>query len=211
MGGRGVGFDSAAWLVGLMNSVMASRDRPEFLRAYLEVIERWNRRRMAVVLDQGVDLFVRRGWYEGTSFWSPESYRRFLLPILKREAAVVHQAGAKFAYIMTAGSLQFVDLILEAGVDVVLGLEDVQDHGMDFAAMKSAARGRLGLWGGVNGFVTIEQGSDHEIRSRTTRALEQLGPDGFILSPVDNVCDTSEETWRKTLLFIETWKRAVGA
>ncbi|MBN2584171.1 MAG: hypothetical protein JXL80_14000 [Planctomycetes bacterium] len=210
-GGRGVGWDSAAWLVGLTNALLASRERPEFLEAYLSVIEAWNRGRMEIILDQGVDLFIRRGWYEGTSFWSPSLFRRFLLPGLKREAALAHEAGARFGYIMTVGSLQFVDMLLEAGVDVVLGVEDVQDRGMDFTALKRAVAGRMGLWGGVNGFVTIEQGSDDEIRQATARALETLGPDGFILSPVDNVRDTSAETWRKTMLFVDTYRRVVGA
>lgn len=211
VGGRGVGFDSAAWLVGLSNAVLAMRDRPEFLESYLATIEAWNRGRMELVLNQGVDLFLRRGWYEGTSFWSPTLYRRFLLPVLQREVDLVHQAGARFGYIMTVGSLQLVDMLLEAGVDVVLGVEDVQDRGMDFLAMKAACRGRMGLWGGVNGFVTIEEGSDEDIRRATTRALESLGPDGFILSPVDNVRDTSAETWRKILLFIDAYHRLVGA
>ena len=211
VGGRGVGFDSAAWLVGLTRAVLAMRDRPEFLAGYLGAIERWNRRRMALVLDEGVDLFVRRGWYEGTDFWSPALYRRFLLPPLKREAELVHQAGAKFGYIMTVGSLQLVDLILEAGVDVLIGIDDVQDRGMDFAAMKAACRGRMGLWGGVNGFVTVEQGRDDDVRAATRRAIETLGPDGFVLSPVDNVRDGSAETWRKTLLLIDTYRQLTGA
>jgi len=210
VGSRGVGSDSVAWLMGLTNAVMATRGRPEFLEAYLGVIEKWNRRRMEIILDQEVDLFVRRGWYEGASFWSPSLYRRFLLPGLKREVEMAHQAGAKFGYIMTVGSLQFVDILLEAGVDVVLGVEDVQDRGMDLAAMKQRAKGRMGLWGGVNGFVTIEEGTDEAIRVATIRALETLGPDGFILSPVDNICDRSAETWRKTMLFIDTYKQLVG-
>jgi len=211
VGGRGVAFDSAAWLVGLMNSVLATRERPEFLTAYLETIEAWNRRRMELVLDQGVDLFIRRGWYEGTSFWSPQLYRRYLLPGLKREAALAHQAGAKFGYIMTAGSLQFVEMLLEAGVDVVQGVEDVQDHGMDFAAIKAACRGRMGLWGGVNGFVTLERGTDEDVRRAVARAMKTLGPDGFILSPVDNVRDTSAETCRRTLVLMESYRELAGA
>lgn len=205
-GGWGVGADATAWLFGLTNAVMAAVDRPGFLDAFLDVIETWNRRRMEIMLEVGVDLFVRRGWYEGTSFWSPELYRRFLLPRLAREVELAHQAGAKFGYIMTVGALQFVDLLTEAGVDVLIGVDDVQDHGMDFRALKDTARGRLGLWGGVNGFVTIEEGTDAEIRSATERATETLGPDGFILSPVDNIRDTSEATWRRVRLFIDTWK-----
>ena len=208
-GGWGIGADSAGWLTGLTNAVMAGVDQPEFLEAFLAEVEQWNRWRMEVILDEGVDLFVRRGWYEGTSFWSPGSFRRFLLPGLKREVDLTHQAGAKFGYIMTVGSLQFAQMIIEAGVDVIIGLEDVQDHGMNLAAMKQAVAGKAGLWGGVNGFVTIEEGDDEHIRTATAAALDALGPDGFILSPVDNVRDCSEETWRKTMLFIDVWKDCV--
>ena len=81
---------------------------------------------------------------------------------------------------------------------------------MGLAAMKQRAKGRMGLWGGVNGFVTIEEGTDEAIRAATIRALETLGPGGFILSPVDNICDQSAETWRKTMLFIDTYKQLVG-
>jgi len=205
-GGWGIAGDSAAWLLGLTNAVLAGVDQPEFLEAFLAEVEHWNRRRMEVILEEGVDLFVRRGWYEGTSFWSPKSYRRFLLPALKREVRLAHQAGAKFGYIMTVGSLQFAEMILEADVDVIIGIDDVQDHGMDLPAMKRAVAGKAGLWGGVNGFVTIEEGDDEQIRAATTAALGALGPEGFILSPVDNVRDCSDETWRKVLLFIDIWK-----
>ena len=204
--GWGIAADATAWLSGLTDTVMAAVDRPEFLEALLEVIGNWNRRRMAIMLTEGVDLFVRRGWYEGTSFWSPGLYRRFLLPRLLEEVELAHQAGAKFGYIMSVGSLQFADILAESGVDVVIGVEDVQDRGMDLAALKAKTRGKTALWGGVNGFVTIERGSDDEIRAATTRALETLGPDGFILSPVDNIRDTSAEVWRKVELFIDTWK-----
>ncbi len=208
--GWGIGADALAWVFGLTNAIMAAVDRPEFLAELLGVIERWNRRRMAVLLDVKPDLFVRRGWYEGTSFWSPALFREFILPSLKREAALAHEAGAKFGYIMTVGANQFADLLVEAGVDVVIGVDDVQDHGMDFKALKKKSRGKLALWGGVNGFVTIEDGDEKMIRKATQDALAALGPDGFILSPVDNIRLHTDDVWRKTLFFIDCWKRAVS-
>ncbi|KPK85360.1 MAG: hypothetical protein AMJ81_03715 [Phycisphaerae bacterium SM23_33] len=205
-GGWGVAAEAAAWLMGLTNAVLAAVDRPAFFEAFLEVVGRWNRRRMEVLLEAGVDLFIRRGWYEGTSFWSPALYRRFLLPGLKAEVELAHQAGARFGYVMSVGALQFAELLMEAGVDVVIGVEDVQDRGMDLAALKARVKGKMALWGGVNGFVTIERGDDEAIRSATVRAMATLGPDGFILSPVDNIRDPSAEVWRKVGVFIETWK-----
>jgi hypothetical protein len=62
------------------------------------------------------------------------------------------------------------------------------------------------LWGGVNAFLTVERGTTGDIHDAVNGALEALGPDGFILSPVDNVRDTSEEVWRSTLALIDAWK-----
>ena len=63
----------------------------------------------------GVDLAIQRGWYSSTEFWSPRLFRRFLLPHLQAMAALVHGAGARFAYTMTTGVLPLADLLLEAG------------------------------------------------------------------------------------------------
>jgi hypothetical protein len=81
---------------------------------------------------------------------------------------------------------------------------------MRFPKLKQKLRGRIALWGGVNGFLTIEDGSEDDIRRATAAALATLGPDGFILSPVDNVRNPSEATWRKVLAFIAARKQAVG-
>jgi hypothetical protein len=208
--GRGVGADALAWIFGLTNAVLAAVDRPDFLDELLDVIFRWNRRRMEIMLEPAPDLFIRRGWYEGTSFWSPTLFRRFLLPRIQSEARLAHEAGSRFGYIMTVGGNQFAGLLVESGVDVLIGVDDVQDHDMNFTELKQKLQGRIALWGGVNGFLTIEEGSEDGIRKATAAALKTLGPDGFILSPVDNIRNPSEPTWRKVLCFIDAWKRAVG-
>ena len=207
-GGWGVGADALAWIFGLTNAVLTAIDRPDFLDELLEVIHRWNLTRMTLLLEAGLDLFVRRGWYEGTSFWSPGLYRRFILPRVKTEVDLAHEAGAKFGYIMTVGANQFADLLVEAGVDVVIGVEDVQDRGMNLAELKGKLGGKIALWGGVTGFLHIEEGTEADSRDATMRALDALGPDGFILSPVDNIRDSSEAVWHKVLSFIDAWKNA---
>lgn len=219
-GGWGVGADALAWLCGLQSSVMVAVDQPELLDAILDVVSAWNRWRMEVILDAKPDLFVRRAWYEGTDFWSPALYRRFFLPRLAAEVVMAHQAGAKFAYILTSGSMPLLDLIIEAGVDVLVGVDPVQGKGTDMAEMKrrtaafdelrppraGRGAGKMALWGGVNGFLTVERGTEADIRKAVRLALDTLGPDGFILSPVDNVRDTSEGTWQNTMALIEAWR-----
>ena len=205
--GWGVGADALGWLCGLQNAVMFALDSPEFLNALLDIIYEWNRRRMELMLEVGLDLFIRRAWYEGTAYWSPRLFRRFLLPRITAEAELVHQAGAAFGYIMSVGGLQFADLLLESGIDVLIGLDPVQDRGMDMAALKAAVGSELCLWGGVNGFVTVERGTKTQIRKAVRTALKTLGPAGFILSPVDNVRDPSDRVWQNVLALIDAWKK----
>jgi hypothetical protein len=205
--GWGVGADALGWLCGLQNAVIFALERPEFLDAVLDAVSRWNRRRMELMLETEPDLFIRRAWYEGTSYWSPGLFRRFLLPRVQEEADLAHEAGAAFGYIMTVGGLEFAELLLEAGIDVLIGVDPIQDRGMDMAALKRAVDGRMCLWGGINGFVTVERGTEREVRRAVQKAMEALGPAGSILSPVDNVRDTSERTWRNVLALIDAWKQ----
>ena len=59
----------------------------------------------------------------------------------------------------------------------------------------------------INGFITIETGDQASIEKGVIEALDTLGPDGYILSPVDNVRDPSDQVWENVLVFINTWKK----
>ena len=121
---------------------------------------------------------------------------------------MAHQAGAKFGYIMTSGSMPLLDMFVEAGLDVLIGVDPIQGKGTDLAMMKRKLKGKVCLWGGVNGFVTVERGSKAEVREAVYDAIRTLAPEGgFILSPVDNIRDTSQETWENVIAMIEMWEK----
>ena len=205
--GWGVGLEAGVWLCGLERLVWAGIDEPVFVDEFAEMAHEWNVSRMRPVLEAGVDLFVRRGWYEGTAFWSPEQFRRFVLPSLKVEADLAHAAGARFAYVHTVATMPVLHDLIEAGVDVLIGVDPVQGRETDLAAIREATRGRLCLWGGVNGFVTVETRAEADVRREVREALEFLGPEGLILSPVDNVTDPSERVWRNVEALVDEWQR----
>ena len=208
VGEWGVLFDAASWLCGMEEVVMAAIDRPAYVEELFSIIAQWNRRRMEVMLDEGVDLFIRRGWYETTDFWSPDLYRRFILPHLKEDARTVHEAGSKLALITTSAYTPLLDMYLEAGIDVLIGLDPVQDVRADFALTKQKLGGKVCLWGGVNGFVTVEQGTTEDVRKATREAMQVLAPGGgFILSPVDNVTVDSEPVWANVHALIDEWRK----
>jgi len=204
--GWGVGLEAAAWLCGYDGMIWAAVDRPEWLNRLVQIIHEWNVTRMQAMMAPGIDLFLRRGWYEGADFLSPQHFRRFVLPYLHEEVRLAHQAGAKFAFINTSGTMPILDMLMEAGVDALVGVDPVQGKGTDLAQMRRKTRGRMALWGGVNGFVTVERGSAQEVAEAVELAMSALGPQGFILSPVDNVVDTSEQTRRNIETFLEAWR-----
>jgi uroporphyrinogen-III decarboxylase len=206
--GWGVGLEAGCWLCGIQNLILHAVDQPDFVEELTSAIAQWNQRRMNVVLDAGIDLFVRRGWYEGTDFWSPPLFERFVKPHLAVEAALAHGAGARFGYIMTSGSMALAEQIKSAGVDVLIGVDPVQGKGTDMARMKQRFGGSVALWGGVNGFLTIERGTEPAVAEAVRAALATLGPAGFILSPVDNVRDTSEASWRNVRALVRAWQEA---
>ena len=184
---RGVGLEAACWLCGIKNLILQSIDNEEFVAELADLLHEWNRQRMEVFLDAGVHLLIRRGWYEGTDFWSPALFRKFVFPYLAKEIEMAHQAGAYFGYITTSGTMPLLDMLLELGLDVLIGVDPIQGKGTDMALMKEKLKGKIGIWGGVNGFVTVERGSKSEVKEAVDKAIEILAPGGgFILSPVDN-------------------------
>ena len=209
-GGWGVGADMVGWLCGLEKMIYLAVDEPEFLEALFEVIGEWNRERMAIILESGVDLYIRRGWYECCQFWSPALYRRFILPHLKREAEMAHQAGCKFGYIMTMSTGPLLDMFVEAGIDVLIGVDPSPAARNDLLLMKEKLRGKVCLWGGIDAAHTVELGTAEEVRHETERALQLLGPDGFILSPVDNLTVDTPQTWSNLRIVIKTWQEFSG-
>ncbi|MCC7262990.1 MAG: hypothetical protein IT369_10750 [Candidatus Latescibacteria bacterium] len=209
-GGWGVGSDALAWFCGLEQAVMMALDQPGFFAELLGLIAAWNRPRMQAFLDFGVDLFVRRAWYEGVDFWSPALFRQFFFPILREEVELAHQAGARYGYILTSGSMPLHDQLLELGIDVLIGPDPVQGKGTDLGQMAAQLRGRMCTWGGINGFITVELGTKEEIDAAVRAAVGTLGPGGFILSPVDNVRDPSDLVWEKVLSLIAAWKKYRG-
>ncbi len=206
-GGWGVGGDMVGWLCGLERMVLLTADEPQLLEDLLAMIAAWNEARMRVVLEAGVDLYIRRGWYEGADFWSPALYRRFLLPQIQREAQLAHEYDTLFGYIMTTGALPMLDNMLAAQIDVLLGADPLQ-HGKDpLATMRDKLVGKVCLWGGINGAITVEGGSEDEVRQAVYRALETMyAVHGFILSPVDNITEITLNAWHNVDVLVAAWK-----
>lgn len=155
------------------------------------------------------DMIWRRGWYETTEFWTPEAHREIIAPTIRKEVELVHQAGKKFGYIITSAFLPMLDDILDTNIDALIGLDPAQGKGTELDTVKTRfIEKKKTIWGGVSGAITVEQGTEQETEAAVIDAMERLGKGGgFVLSPVDNVREDTDNAWRNTHTFIETWKK----
>jgi uroporphyrinogen decarboxylase len=201
-------IDAAIQIAGVEALIMAAIEDPGYLEEFFSIMWDRNMLRMEIILDEKPELFIRRGWYENMSFWSPDMFGRFMKPYIEKETRWAHDAGAKYAYINTCSYMPILDEIIGAGVDVLIGVDPVEDKRLDMAALKEKATGRLCLWGGGNGFVTVENGAPEQIRGEVRAAMDILAPGGgFILAPIDNVRELSDRAMENSKIFINAWKQ----
>jgi uroporphyrinogen-III decarboxylase len=206
IGGWGVGMDMANWLCGMQGLMMQAIINTDFVEDLLEMIHQWNMERMNLVLSGNPDIYVRRAWYEGCDFVLPDFYQRVILPRLKKEVDLAHEHGVKFGYICSSGLNPMLEFHKEAGFDVLIGVDPVQGSHTDIKLVKKSYDNDISIWGGVSGAVTVEMGSEDEIKTAIRKAVDELGPEGFILSPVDNITIDNPKTWKNVKTFIQEWQ-----
>jgi hypothetical protein len=135
------------------------------------------------------------------------NWRRFIQPILKKDVELAHQMGAKFGYILTSNAIKLIEPIIESGVDVLIGIDP---HQYDLVILAKQAEGKLCVWGGVNGHLTVEKGAQADIRKEVDQVMNLFtGKGGFILSPVDNIREYTPEIEANVQTLIKAWKRNV--
>jgi len=197
------GVDSIIWLSGVEGAVIMAMQNPNFFQQFVDVMFALDKRRTEIMLDiGGIDMVVQRGWYSSTDFWSPALFRRFILPHLKELVSMVHQAGLRFAYVMTTGVMPMLEMLKEADIDLLYFVDPAQDK-VDLKLLKKQLGGKFTLAGGVSSSLTLKKGSPKEIREAVHNAVDALGPDGFILSPVDALFP--DTPWESVETMIESW------
>jgi len=198
------GADGAIWLCGVEPAIFMAVDAPDFFEELLDIIHVYDKRCCELVMEEGVDMIVHRGWYQTTRFWSPDMFDRFIAPNLKRLVDMAHENDTKFAYTMSSGMMPLLDRFKDIGIDLLYHLDPVQG-GADLAVVKQKLHGHVAVLGGMNSSVTVGRGDRDEIRNAVFHAVETLGPGGgFILNPVD--CLYPDAPPENIEALIEAWR-----
>ena len=147
------GFDvTHSWMMGTENLLIAMLEEPEMVT---DMFDTYLNRCMALfgrIWDAGYH-FDEISWpddmgYKGSTFFSPETYRKMLKPFHKRAADWAHERGV-YAHLHSCGDIMtLLDDVVDTGVDALNPLEI--KAGMEPLTIKQKWGGRLTLHGGIN-------------------------------------------------------------
>jgi len=174
------------WM-GTENLSYAWYDEPAMIEEMMEFITDFTIETSRPVFAAGVkpdyvfineDLSMKNG-----PLLSPDMYRRFILPQMKRLVSFLKSSGVRWVIVDTDGNCELViPHFLEAGVDAIWPMERASD--MDPLALRRRFGHDLRLWGGVDKRVLAR--SFTEIDSHL-RSLQPLIADGGFIPSVDHL------------------------
>ena len=193
-------FEIYCQLRGLEQSLMDILIAPDYVNAVLDRLEETQtimiRRLLERVGDKlGMVMISDDMGNQKGLMISPDSYRQYFHPRMKRWCNLIHSFGVKAFFHSDGGCEPLIPLLIEEGIDVLNPIQHVCP-GMAMKKLKAKYGDRLIFHGGVENQKILPFGTPDEVRRETRDCLESLGPDGYICcschyvqagTPVENV------------------------
>lgn len=136
-----------------------------------------------IEVELGVDALVLADdyAYKTGPFFSPETFKRLVLPLLKREVSAFKKLGVRVIHHSDGYIVPLLPLLIEAGVDAVHSLEPAA--GVDIGWVKEKYGDRLVLVGNIDCDTLLPSAPPHEVGRVVGETIAKAGRDGgYILS-----------------------------
>ncbi len=172
--GEALGFDNALKYI---------YTNPSFLRKVLDDSTEYVVELGKASIDLGAEIVLE--WddyaYRHGPMMSPKHWKEFIFPCLKRVADEFHQKGA-FLMVHSDGDIRLLmDMIIEAGVDIIQPLQP--DAGMDIIEVAERWGDDICLVGNIDVARLLPFGTPQEVAESAKRAIRAAAPSGgYMLS-----------------------------
>ncbi len=192
------------WLTDTIKTIISFSDGLDYINEFLSIIHSWQMKNLEMVLDIGVDVVTRFGYYDIPDFWGVEYFKKLLAPRMDEEAELCHQRGAWLSQQQSEGLTQQVEIYKNMKVDILRDVDPIQGH-EDLALLKRELGDKKTLWGGIN-LLELEGDQRVDVDKMVKNAMDAMAPGGgFVLYPIPGVY--AEAKWEYVLEMIEAWKR----
>jgi len=193
------------WLTDAEQTMCTFVDDPNYVGRFLQIIHDWQMKLLEMVLDVGVDMVTRFGYYDTPDFWGVRHFERFLRPLMDREAETCEQAGAVLSQQQSMGVCTQLEVYKRMKVHVIRDVDPVQGA-EDMALLKRELGTTKTLMGGINCDVFLVRAERDEVDRHVRDTLELMAPGGrFILHPIPGVY--AGVPWEKVLWLIDSWRK----
>jgi uroporphyrinogen decarboxylase len=179
-------FERAWTLRGMENLLMDMVLHPDFVCEFLNRIADYNIAQVGEALRYDIDaVYFGDDWGQQQGLiMGPESWRKFLYPVLDRMYRVVSEAG-KFVMIHSCGDVdELFDDLIAIGLNC---FNPFQPEVMDVFGLLERYRGRLAFHGGLSTQRTLPYGSVEDVKRETSRLLDRGIKGGYIFAPAHDV------------------------
>jgi uroporphyrinogen-III decarboxylase len=203
IGQVGYGLSALSDMMGAAACIEASMDSPEVLHRYMDIEHEVNMRKIEIMLDAGVDIILRNGFYETTDYWSPSQVRDIVLSRINDETRLTHSMGGIFIYTVCTGIVPLLDMYLESDIDGLIKYE-TKLTGQSLKPIADKLAGKKSLWGGISDCEDLGADSPETVRQAVTDLFEYVGKRGLVVAaspsikpyrPIENVKAMFEQ-WR---------------
>ncbi len=193
------------WLTNAQETMCSFDAQPEYVAEFLDIIEQWQLQLLEMVLDLGVDIVTRFGYYDTPNFWGRQYFERYLRPLMDREGELCEQAGALLSQQQSEGLTQTVDIYRQMKVHIFRDVDPVQGH-EDLALLKRELGATKTIMGGINSDLLLAHASREEVDDLVRTTLELMAPGGrYIMYPIPGVY--AGVPWEKVQWLLESWRR----
>jgi len=164
--------------------------KPDFVKKVLEDSTNFLIELGKACIDLGAEVLLDWDDYGYTHgpMMSPKHFRQFIFPCLKRAADEFHRKGA-FLMVHSDGDIRLLmDMIVEAGVDVIQPLEPHANMNIDDIAEKWGDK--ICLVGNIDVAHLLPYGTTQEVFREVRRAIHAAAPGGgYILGSGHQIND----------------------
>lgn len=206
----GITMNTYTALRGRVQAMIDLIERPDFVRAVMEMQVETMIQRAEKLLTAGIDALYIGDPAASASLISPAHFERFCLPAY--QAFCRHFANRDILiYIHVCGnSHPILEMLADSGAHVVEPLDPL--GGVSVADAKRRIGHKVALMGGVN-TITLAHGTAEEVRQEAIQKCREGGPHGYILAAGDMVPpDTPLENLQAMVdvALFSLWKEPAG-
>jgi uroporphyrinogen decarboxylase len=212
---RMVGFSSKAtfnhvwYLMGGMEPyLVAMYTEPRLIHAMNEMVSEFMLAQARAAVQRGADVISLQDDYAFSlnAFIPREKFVEFCLPGIRRMADLVHSLGARLLFHSDGRLDDFLDLVVDAGIDF---LHPLEPQSMDIRAVHGKYRDRVVTCGTVDCAQTLTFGTPADARREVLALLADLAPGGRYIMTSSNTIHSSvrPDTYRAMLDTLREWGR----